>query len=71
MRKSKSKLEKKAGIEPSHTPEEMNDLCKYHTVCREPFCWDKFGRYKSCDRYKNNNPRVRCDEPFLHKYSYE
>ena len=67
-RKSKKgKLETTTeSIEGVLTVSEMNDLCPLTYNCKEPDCWDRFGKYKSCPRYKSSTPRVRCDDEEIH-----
>ncbi len=50
MRKSKDGLDIKI--------KQMNDLCPLIFKCREPYCWNKFGKYETCNRYKADNPRI-------------
>ena len=51
-----SKVSDAPGIKPSHTPEEMNDLCpKFYTECGHPnktYEWNCFGKYENCKYLK-------------------
>ena len=60
-RKQIRKLEKMASPDI-----DINDLCPLIYRCKEPWCYDKFGQYKKCKRYKTNNPRVDSNDPHYH-----
>lgn len=44
----------------------MNDQCPYIFKCMEPYCWDAFGEWRDCERYKMGTPRTRNNSPYLH-----
>jgi len=57
--------------------EKMNDVgpCMFGNeqmeACKEPFCWDVYGDWRTCPRYVNNNPRRKTTDPYLHKSKYD
>ena len=60
--KQKRNLEKRAQTATTN----INDLCPYIYVCKEPWCFDKFGNYRSCERYQHRNPRLDSNDPNYH-----
>ena len=63
----KSKLLKKL----KKSMDSYNNLCPYIYECREPFCVDKFGRYKTCLRYKSETPRTNTNDYLQYKDTFD
>ena len=62
-RKQKKHLKKIKNLEKRV---DVNDLCPLIYRCSEPWCYDKLGSYRRCERYINNNPRVDSNDPNYH-----